>query len=57
MINMVTGTGACPRCRQLLAGRPWQDPSVVLTPARLELIDAELAAEYKRFRRTVEWSG
>ncbi|MEU0550116.1 hypothetical protein [Micromonospora sp. NPDC005979] len=43
--------------RQLLAGRPWQDPSVVLTPARLERIDAELTAEYKRFRRTVEWSG
>ncbi|MGC4771649.1 M48 family metallopeptidase [Micromonospora sp. DT44] len=43
--------------RQLLAGRPWQDPSVVLTPARLERIDAELAGEYARFRRTVEWSG
>ncbi|MEU8423128.1 M48 family metallopeptidase [Micromonospora sp. NPDC048835] len=43
--------------RQMLAGRPWQDPSVVLTEARMERIDAELGKEYDRFRRTVSWSG
>lgn len=43
--------------RRMLAGRPWQDPAVVLTPARMERIDAELAGEYARFRRTVAWSG
>lgn len=34
----------------------WQDPSVVLTEARMERIDAELTKEYERFRRTVSWS-
>ncbi|MEW1590056.1 M48 family metallopeptidase [Micromonospora vinacea] len=43
--------------RQMLAGRPWQDPSVVLSEARMERIDAELGKEYDRFRRTVSWSG
>ena len=43
--------------RRMLAGRPWQDPAVVLTPARMERIDAELTREYERFRRTVAWSG
>ncbi|MFG1870587.1 M48 family metalloprotease [Micromonospora arborensis] len=43
--------------RQMLAGRAWQEPAVVLTPARMERIDAELAREYERFRRTVAWSG
>lgn len=43
--------------RRMLAGRPWQDATVVLTPDRLERIDAELAGEYARFRRTVAWSG
>ncbi|WP_112637959.1 M48 family metallopeptidase [Micromonospora saelicesensis] len=43
--------------RQMLAGRTWQDPSVVLTEARMERIDAELGKEYDRFRRTVSWSG
>ncbi|MGC4847709.1 M48 family metallopeptidase [Micromonospora sp. DT15] len=43
--------------RQMLAERAWQDPSVVLTEARMERIDAELAKEYDRFRRTVSWSG
>ncbi|MET7709271.1 hypothetical protein [Micromonospora sp. NPDC005413] len=40
----------------MLAGRPWQDPSVVLTETRMERIDAELAKEYEGFRRTVSWS-
>ncbi|WP_238425369.1 M48 family metallopeptidase [Micromonospora parastrephiae] len=43
--------------RQMLAERTWQQPAVVLTSARLERIDAELAREYERFRRTVAWSG
>ncbi|MFC8301553.1 M48 family metalloprotease [Micromonospora orduensis] len=43
--------------RRMLAERPWRDPLVVLTEARAERIDAELAREYERFRRTVEWSG
>jgi heat shock protein HtpX len=29
----------------------------VLTPARMERIDAELSREYERFRRNVSWSG
>ncbi|GLZ60089.1 M48 family metallopeptidase [Micromonospora sp. NBRC 107095] len=43
--------------RQMLAGRAWQDPSVTLSEARMERIDAELGREYDRFRRTVSWSG
>ncbi|MGW3606221.1 M48 family metalloprotease [Micromonospora sp. NPDC005161] len=42
--------------RRMLTDRPWQDPAVVLTEARMERIDAELAREYERFRRTVSWS-
>ncbi|MEU7678331.1 M48 family metallopeptidase [Micromonospora taraxaci] len=42
--------------RRMLTDRQWQDPSVVLTEARMEQIDAELAREYERFRRTVSWS-
>ncbi|MEU1587627.1 M48 family metallopeptidase [Micromonospora sp. NPDC005710] len=43
--------------RRMLTDRQWQSPSVVLTEARMERIDAELAREYERFRRTVAWSG
>jgi heat shock protein HtpX len=43
--------------RQMLTERAWQDPVVVLTPARMERIDAELSREYERFRRNVSWSG
>ncbi|WP_371409505.1 M48 family metalloprotease [Micromonospora zamorensis] len=43
--------------RQMLAGRTWQEPAVVLTPGRMERIDAELAREYDRFRRAVAWAG
>ncbi|WLS48388.1 M48 family metalloprotease [Micromonospora profundi] len=42
--------------RRMLAERQWQDPTVVLTEARMERIDAELTKEYERFRRTVSWS-
>ncbi|MFC5922410.1 M48 family metallopeptidase [Micromonospora vulcania] len=42
---------------RMLTGRGWLDPTVVLTPARMERIDDELTREYARFRRTVEWSG
>ncbi|MEU5914336.1 M48 family metallopeptidase [Micromonospora sp. NPDC047527] len=42
--------------RRMLTDRPLQDPAVVLTEARMERIDAELAKEYERFRRTVSWS-
>ncbi|MGC4814727.1 M48 family metallopeptidase [Micromonospora sp. DT228] len=43
--------------RRMLAARTWQDPAVVLTEARMERIDAELAKEYERFRRSVVWAG
>ncbi|MEU5905487.1 M48 family metallopeptidase [Micromonospora sp. NPDC047467] len=42
--------------RRMLTDRPLRDPAVVLTEARMERIDAELAKEYERFRRTVSWS-
>ena len=42
--------------RRMLAERQWRDPAVVLTEARMERIDAELAKEYARFRRTVSLS-
>ncbi|WP_204032884.1 M48 family metallopeptidase [Micromonospora qiuiae] len=39
--------------RQMLASRDWHDPLVVLTEARAERIDAELAREYERVRRQI----
>ncbi|MEU8181729.1 M48 family metalloprotease [Micromonospora sp. NPDC049047] len=42
---------------RMLAARTWQEPAVVLTPGRMERIDAELARDYDRFRRTVTWAG
>jgi heat shock protein HtpX len=41
---------------QMLGARPWQDPRVVLTEARMDRIDAELARDYERVRRIVSWS-
>ncbi|MCM0674306.1 M48 family metalloprotease [Micromonospora phytophila] len=43
--------------RRMLTDRPWRDPAVVLTEARLARIDAELAKEYARVGRTLSWSG
>ncbi|SCL37984.1 Zn-dependent protease with chaperone function [Micromonospora rhizosphaerae] len=42
--------------RRLLEARPWHDPRVVLTDDRMARIDAQLAREYERVRRTVSWS-
>ncbi|GGM62123.1 hypothetical protein GCM10011608_54040 [Micromonospora sonchi] len=39
--------------RQMLASRDWHDPKVILTEARTERIDAELAREYERVRRQI----
>lgn len=43
--------------RRMLAGRPWHQPAVALTEARMARIDAELAPEYEKVRREVSWSG
>lgn len=42
--------------RRMLEGRPWHDPKVVLTDARMERIDAELTRDYERVRRNMSWS-
>ncbi|MGW5672448.1 M48 family metalloprotease [Micromonospora sp. NPDC003776] len=42
---------------RMLTARAWQDPRVVLTDARLERIDAELARHYERVGRIAAWSG
>ncbi|MEG3633391.1 M48 family metallopeptidase [Micromonospora palythoicola] len=39
--------------RQMVASRRWHEPRVVLTEARAERIDAELAEEYERIRRQI----
>lgn len=36
--------------------REWRSPAVVLGDARVDRIDAELAAEYEKARRTIAWS-
>jgi hypothetical protein len=40
---------------RMLTARSWQDPAVVLTEARAERIDAELARHYERAGRMVAW--
>ena len=42
--------------RRMLTSRDWHDPKVVLTEARLERMDAELAREYERIRRQISLS-
>ncbi|MFR9780621.1 M48 family metalloprotease [Micromonospora sp. MS34] len=41
---------------RMLTTRAWQDPRVVLTDARVERIDAELARHYQRAARIIAWS-
>ncbi|RIV37948.1 peptidase M48 [Micromonospora radicis] len=41
---------------QMLTKRDWCDPKVVLTEARMERLDAELAREYERVRRQISLS-
>jgi Zn-dependent protease with chaperone function len=36
--------------------REWRSPTVALTESRTEQIDAELAKDYERVRRTIAWS-
>ncbi|MEV6816339.1 M48 family metallopeptidase [Micromonospora sp. NPDC051296] len=39
--------------RRMLTSRSWHEPKVVLTEARLERLDQELAREYERIRRQI----